>query len=59
MQADKLRWWSIYREPEHELVGKIQLYINYSTSSDDHGNPKVSDYTGIVFQCIRYIKSCL
>ena len=19
--ADKLRWWSIYREPEHELVG--------------------------------------
>ncbi|XP_065880895.1 uncharacterized protein [Euphorbia lathyris] len=33
--VDKLRWWSIYREPEHELVGKLQLYINYSTSSDD------------------------
>ncbi|XP_057986527.1 uncharacterized protein LOC110641989 [Hevea brasiliensis] len=33
--ADKLRWWSIYREPEQELVGKLQLYINYSTSSDD------------------------
>ncbi|KAJ9567728.1 hypothetical protein OSB04_003694 [Centaurea solstitialis] len=32
---DKLRWWSIYREPEHELVGKIQLYINYTTSLDD------------------------
>lgn len=35
MQVDKLRWWSIYREPEHELVGKLQLHINYSTSSDD------------------------
>ncbi|KAF3446002.1 hypothetical protein FNV43_RR11180 [Rhamnella rubrinervis] len=34
--ADKLRWWSIYREPEHELVGKLQLYITYSTSSDDN-----------------------
>ncbi|XP_024977361.1 uncharacterized protein LOC112514945 [Cynara cardunculus var. scolymus] len=32
---DKLRWWSIYQEPEHELVGKIQLYINYTTSLDD------------------------
>uniref|UniRef100_A0A7N0UPJ1 Pesticidal crystal cry8Ba protein n=1 Tax=Kalanchoe fedtschenkoi TaxID=63787 RepID=A0A7N0UPJ1_KALFE len=34
--ADKLRWWSIYHEPEHELVGKLQLYINYTTSSDDN-----------------------
>ncbi|KAL9665332.1 hypothetical protein QQ045_020751 [Rhodiola kirilowii] len=34
--ADKLRWWSMYREPEHELVGKLQLYINYTTSSDDN-----------------------
>ncbi|KAI3718029.1 hypothetical protein L1987_70015 [Smallanthus sonchifolius] len=33
--SEKLRWWSIYREPEHELVGKIQLYINYTTSLDD------------------------
>ncbi|GKA00362.1 hypothetical protein Tco_0672912, partial [Tanacetum coccineum] len=32
---EKLRWWPIYREPEHELVGKIQLYINYTTSLDD------------------------
>ncbi|PWA52563.1 hypothetical protein CTI12_AA453550 [Artemisia annua] len=36
-QNDKLRWWSIYREPEHELVGKIQLYINYTTSLDENG----------------------
>ncbi|KAI4389465.1 hypothetical protein MLD38_001690 [Melastoma candidum] len=34
--VDKLRWWSIYREPEHELIGKLQLYINYSTNSDDN-----------------------
>uniref|UniRef100_A0A7N0UP95 Uncharacterized protein n=1 Tax=Kalanchoe fedtschenkoi TaxID=63787 RepID=A0A7N0UP95_KALFE len=34
--ADKLRWWSIYHEPEHEQVGKLQLYINYTTSSDDN-----------------------
>ncbi|KAI3689183.1 hypothetical protein L2E82_47133 [Cichorium intybus] len=32
---EKLKWWSIYQEPEHELVGKIQLYINYTTSLDD------------------------
>ncbi|KAK9758272.1 hypothetical protein RND81_01G219800 [Saponaria officinalis] len=33
---DKLRWWSIFREPEHELVGKVQLYVNFSTSSDEN-----------------------
>lgn len=42
MQADKLRLWSAYREPEHELVGKLQLYIMYSTSADDNSNLKVS-----------------
>lgn len=42
MQADKLRWWSIYHEPEHEFVGKLQLYIVYSTSSDDNSHLKVS-----------------
>ncbi|KAF5765638.1 hypothetical protein HanRHA438_Chr15g0718351 [Helianthus annuus] len=35
-QNDKLRWWSIYREPEHELVGKIQLHINYTTRLDEN-----------------------
>ena len=40
MQADKLRWWSIYREPEHELVGRIQLYIHYTTATDEN-NMKV------------------
>ncbi|XP_011622182.1 uncharacterized protein LOC18431026 [Amborella trichopoda] len=32
---EKLRWWSIYHEPEHELVGRLQLYINYTTTPDD------------------------
>ena len=41
-QADKLRWWPIYREPDHELVGKLQLYVNYSTSADDNSHLKVS-----------------
>jgi hypothetical protein len=48
--ADKLRWWSIYLEPEHELVGKIQLYINYSTSSDDNSHPKC----GSVAETVAY-----
>ncbi|AQK75112.1 hypothetical protein ZEAMMB73_Zm00001d018133 [Zea mays] len=34
--ADKLRWWSIFREPEHELVGRIQLYIHYTTAADEN-----------------------
>lgn len=48
MQADKVRWWPIYREPDHELVGKIQLYILYSTSADDNSNLKVSIYEPLV-----------
>ncbi|XP_031492844.1 uncharacterized protein LOC116259261 [Nymphaea colorata] len=32
---DKLRWWSIYHEPEHELVGRLQLYINYTTTDEN------------------------
>jgi hypothetical protein len=40
VQADKLRWWSIYREPEHELVGRVQLYIHYTTAADE-SNMKV------------------
>jgi hypothetical protein len=40
VQTDKLRWWSIFREPEHELVGRIQLYINYTTAADEN-NMKV------------------
>lgn len=47
---DKLRWWSIFREPEHELVGKIQLYINFSTSADETSHPKC----GSVAETVAY-----
>ncbi|KAF9620736.1 hypothetical protein IFM89_014257 [Coptis chinensis] len=48
--ADKVRWWSIYHEPEHELVGRIQLYINYSTSQDENCQPKC----GSVAETVAY-----
>ncbi|KAJ4871274.1 hypothetical protein Rs2_47107 [Raphanus sativus] len=38
--AEKLLWWSVFREPEHQLVGKLQLCIKYSSSSDDNSNLK-------------------
>ncbi|XP_068642978.1 uncharacterized protein [Aristolochia californica] len=36
--GDKHRWWSIYHEPDHELVGRLQLYINYTTSQDKNSS---------------------
>ncbi|XP_044510377.1 uncharacterized protein LOC123228931 isoform X2 [Mangifera indica] len=48
--TDKLRWWSVFREPEHELVGKLQLYIYYSTSSDDNSQLKC----GSVAETVAY-----
>ncbi|XP_044475499.1 uncharacterized protein LOC123203264 isoform X2 [Mangifera indica] len=48
--TDKLRWWSVYHEPEHELVGKLQLYIYYSTSSDDNSQLKC----GSVAETVAY-----
>ncbi|KAK4274158.1 hypothetical protein QN277_017432 [Acacia crassicarpa] len=48
--ADKLRWWNIYHGQEHNLVGKIQLHIHYSTSSDDSSHPKC----GSVAETVAY-----
>ncbi|KAM7514512.1 hypothetical protein LguiA_004095 [Lonicera macranthoides] len=48
--GEKLRWWSIYQEPEHELVGKLQLYINYSTSLDENSHLKC----GSVAETVAY-----
>ncbi|KAI3695361.1 hypothetical protein L1987_78357 [Smallanthus sonchifolius] len=48
--GDKLRWWPIYHEPEHELVGRIQLNIHYSTSTDESNDVKC----GIVAETIAY-----
>ncbi|CAA6658860.1 unnamed protein product [Spirodela intermedia] len=38
--SDKLRWCPIYREPEHELVGHLQLFVSYSTGLDENGSLK-------------------
>ncbi|KAL8229027.1 hypothetical protein R6Q57_013927 [Mikania cordata] len=48
--GDKLRWWPIYHEPEHELVGRIQLNLHYSTNTDESNNVKC----GIVAETIAY-----
>ncbi|OAY66910.1 hypothetical protein ACMD2_14233, partial [Ananas comosus] len=47
--GDKLRWWPLYCEPEHELVGRIQLFVNYTASSDEN-NPKC----GSVAETVAY-----
>ncbi|KAK2999782.1 hypothetical protein RJ639_024456, partial [Escallonia herrerae] len=39
-----------YHEPEHELVGRIQLFINYSTSLDENGHLKC----GSVAETVAY-----
>ncbi|GMY11430.1 hypothetical protein FCV25MIE_06669 [Fagus crenata] len=38
--GNKLRWWPIFHEPEHELVGRVQLHISYSITSDENNYPK-------------------
>uniref|UniRef100_A0A5B6ZKD2 Pesticidal crystal cry8Ba protein n=1 Tax=Davidia involucrata TaxID=16924 RepID=A0A5B6ZKD2_DAVIN len=48
--GDKLRWWSIYCEPEHELVGRVQLYINYSATLDENSHLKC----GSVAETVAY-----
>ncbi|XP_074308502.1 uncharacterized protein LOC141643306 isoform X1 [Silene latifolia] len=46
---DKVRWWPIYKESDHEPIGKIQLYINY-LSQDDNSQLKY----GIVAETVAY-----
>lgn len=46
MQGEKLRQCVISREPEHEQVGKIQLYINYSTTADENSYKVYADVVG-------------
>ncbi|KAL2652043.1 hypothetical protein R1flu_020171 [Riccia fluitans] len=38
--TDRVRWFSVYSEPEHECVGKIQLSISYSSASSEIGASK-------------------
>ncbi|KAK6154180.1 hypothetical protein DH2020_013819 [Rehmannia glutinosa] len=36
--GEKLRPCFIYREPDHEQVGKVQLHISYSTTPDENSH---------------------
>ncbi|KAI4328142.1 hypothetical protein L6164_020524 [Bauhinia variegata] len=33
--SSRQQWWPIYHEPDHELVGRLQLHIDYSTCQDE------------------------
>ncbi|KAK1263623.1 hypothetical protein QJS04_geneDACA011958 [Acorus gramineus] len=48
--GEKVRWWSIYREPEHELVGRLQLFISYMTGLDENNSLKC----GSVAETVAY-----
>ncbi|KAG8373426.1 hypothetical protein BUALT_Bualt11G0023000 [Buddleja alternifolia] len=50
--GEKLRSCFIYREPEHEQVGKIQLYINYSTTADENSHKCTSVAETIAYDCV-------
>ncbi|XP_024531111.1 uncharacterized protein LOC9632175 [Selaginella moellendorffii] len=38
--SERVRWWPIYNEPDHECVGKLQLFISYVTTSSELGPGK-------------------
>lgn len=51
-QTDRVLWFPMYVEPEHEVMGKVQLSISYSASGE-FGDSKV---------CLKppnVIKKCL
>lgn len=50
--GEKLRHCLISREPEHEQVGKIQLYINYSTTPDENSYKCTSVAETIAYDCV-------
>jgi hypothetical protein len=41
VQNDRVRWYGFYNEREHECVGKVQLFLNYTTTSGEIGSAKV------------------
>ncbi|RZC61625.1 hypothetical protein C5167_023367, partial [Papaver somniferum] len=54
--GDKVRWLPFHPEPEHELVGRIQLCINYSTSIGE--NVHLKDSSSRPHSLILKIYSC-
>lgn len=41
VQSDRVRWYNIYSEPEHECVGKVQLFLSYTVTSGEVDSAKV------------------
>jgi len=41
VQSDRVRWYNIYSEPEHECVGKVQLFLSYNVTSGEVDSAKV------------------
>ncbi|XP_022863818.1 uncharacterized protein LOC111383866 [Olea europaea var. sylvestris] len=50
--GERLRSWPIYHEPEHELVGKMQLNLNYSTTPIENSNKCTSVAETIAYDCV-------
>ncbi|KAL6526394.1 hypothetical protein OROHE_015403 [Orobanche hederae] len=50
--GEKVRPCFIYREPEHEQIGKVQLYINYSTTLDENSHKCISVAETIAYDCV-------
>ncbi|KAL8549227.1 hypothetical protein ACS0TY_008177 [Phlomoides rotata] len=50
--GEKVRSCIIYREPEHEQVGKVQLCINYSTTLDENSYKCTSVAETIAYDCV-------
>ncbi|PKA55423.1 hypothetical protein AXF42_Ash006625 [Apostasia shenzhenica] len=48
--SEKTRWWPIYLEPEHELVGQMQVCMSYTSSLDDNNALKC----GSVAETVAY-----
>lgn len=41
-QNDRVRWYNIYSGSEHELVGKVQLFLSYTVTSGEVDSAKVN-----------------
>ncbi|GER26185.1 maturase K [Striga asiatica] len=50
--GEKLRHCLIYREPDHEQIGKIQLSISYSTTHDENNYKCASVAETIAYDCV-------
>ncbi|GER27315.1 DNA repair protein RAD50 [Striga asiatica] len=49
---EKLRSCYIYREPEHEQVGRVQLHVSYSTTLDENSQKCMSVAETIAYDCV-------